>query len=226
MTTGDNFPLLRFPAIALYLRGKPTASIVCAAVFHLLPRRRGTLQQHNPKPSLASTHLAQARHSHLTDMRQSAGSRPCHVQHNLPVLGCRRLQMSTESLRIVILLLLLCGHSSLWGHVEGRGNGTRPAWEAPGCHLVGNNRMVRIPGCVAFEMATNACRGYCVSYAIPSPAHTTEFNTNFIITSRAACCGIVDAFDTKVRVLCRDGYREFTFKSASSCACSICRSKH
>lgn len=135
--------------------------------------------------------------------------------------GCRR----SGSRKGISLILLFSAHVSLVVSSENATSYSRPSWEAPGCHLVGNNRLVRIPGCVAFEMATNACRGYCVSYAIPSPAQTTEFNTNFIITSRAACCGIVDAFDTKVRVLCRDGYREITFKSARSCACSICRSK-
>ncbi|CAL1528499.1 unnamed protein product [Lymnaea stagnalis] len=103
------------------------------------------------------------------------------------------------------------------------GQGQRHSWEAPGCHLVGHTRTVTIPGCVPFEVTTNACRGFCVSYAIPSPSHTLAFNPNFIITSRAECCGFLDTHDVRVWVACRDGYQQKTFKSARSCACSICR---
>ncbi|GFO16665.1 glycoprotein hormone alpha 2 [Plakobranchus ocellatus] len=134
------------------------------------------------------------------------------LHHHLPSAG----------LKTVLMLLLLTTHVSLWGHADG---GSRHTWESPGCHLVGHTRTVRIPECVAFEVTTNACRGYCVSYAIPSPPYTVAINSNFLITSRAECCGIVDTIDVKVSVLCRGGYREITFKSAQSCACSICRSK-
>ncbi|XP_013094496.1 thyrostimulin alpha-2 subunit-like isoform X2 [Biomphalaria glabrata] len=99
----------------------------------------------------------------------------------------------------------------------------RHSWEAPGCHLVGHTRTVSIPGCVPFEVTTNACRGFCVSYAIPSPPQTLAFNPNFLITSRAECCGFVDTHDVNVWVACVDGYQQKTFKSARSCACSICR---
>ncbi|NP_001191641.1 glycoprotein hormone alpha subunit isoform X2 [Aplysia californica] len=99
----------------------------------------------------------------------------------------------------------------------------RHSWEAPGCHLVGHTRTVSIPGCVSFEVTTNACRGFCVSYAIPSPSHTLAVNRNFVITSRAECCGIVDTHDVKVWVACRSGFQQKTFKSARSCQCSICR---
>ncbi|XP_059161890.1 thyrostimulin alpha-2 subunit-like [Physella acuta] len=103
------------------------------------------------------------------------------------------------------------------------GEGQRHAWEAPGCHRVGFTRTVNIPGCVPFDVTTNACRGYCVSYSVPSPIDTLAFNPNFIITSKAECCGMVDTYDVKVWVACRDGFQQKTFKSARSCACSICR---
>nr|ARS73217.1 bursicon alpha [Deroceras reticulatum] len=100
---------------------------------------------------------------------------------------------------------------------------TKHSWEAPGCHLVGHTRTVTIAGCVPFEVTTNACRGFCVSYAVPSSSETLTPHQNFAITSKAECCGIVDTHEVKVWVACRDGYQQKTFKSALSCACSICR---
>lgn len=40
-------------------------------------------------------------------------------------------------------------------------------WRKPGCHKVGNTRTISIPDCVEFKITTNACRGFCESYAIP-----------------------------------------------------------
>nr|AQS80514.1 GPA2 precursor [Charonia tritonis] len=97
------------------------------------------------------------------------------------------------------------------------------SWQSPGCHLVGHTRVVKIPDCVPFQVTTNACRGFCISYAIPSPSRTLAYNPNHIITSRAECCGIIDTHDIPVQVRCVDGVKEIVFKSARSCACSICR---
>ncbi|BFZ11682.1 hypothetical protein BsWGS_14721 [Bradybaena similaris] len=116
----------------------------------------------------------------------------------------------------LVVMLLLCVCLTVV-------KGNRRVWEAPGCHLVGHTRTVTIPGCVPFEVTTNACRGFCVSYAIPSSAHTLAINRNLVITSMAACCGMADTHEVKVWVACRDGYQQKTFKSARSCACSICR---
>lgn len=99
----------------------------------------------------------------------------------------------------------------------------RHSWEQPGCHLVGHTRVVKIPNCVPFHVTTNACRGFCVSYAIPSPSHTLTYNPNYVITSRAECCGIIETQDIPVQVRCVDGVKEIVFKAASSCDCSICR---
>lgn len=41
-------------------------------------------------------------------------------------------------------------------------------WARPGCHKVGNTRKISIPECVEFHITTNACRGFCESYAVPS----------------------------------------------------------
>ncbi|BFZ07088.1 hypothetical protein BsWGS_10127 [Bradybaena similaris] len=103
---------------------------------------------------------------------------------------------------------------------------TKQMWEAPGCHLVGHTRTVSILGCVPFEVTTNACRGFCVSYAVPSSSETLNPNHNVIITSKAQCCGIVDTHEVNVWVACRNGFQQKTFKSALSCDCSICRRSH
>lgn len=34
--------------------------------------------------------------------------------------------------------------------------------------IAGHTRTISIPGCVKFNISTNACRGYCMSYSIPS----------------------------------------------------------
>ncbi|XP_064603545.1 thyrostimulin alpha-2 subunit-like [Liolophura sinensis] len=112
----------------------------------------------------------------------------------------------------LFLILLFCSHS-LAIH----------SWERPGCHILAHTRTVEVDGCLAFNVTTNACRGFCESNAIPSPERTLRANHYHIITSRAECCSIVDTHDVKYTVLCVDGRREFVFKSAKTCACSICR---
>ncbi|CAH1791440.1 unnamed protein product [Owenia fusiformis] len=97
------------------------------------------------------------------------------------------------------------------------------SWEQPGCFKLGHTRKVHIPGCVSFQVTTNACRGFCMSYAVPSNSLTQEINPNHILTSRSSCCSIDQTHDVVVNVRCIDGMREYTFKSAASCKCSICR---
>ncbi|XP_052700233.1 thyrostimulin alpha-2 subunit-like [Crassostrea angulata] len=92
-----------------------------------------------------------------------------------------------------------------------------------GCYRMGHTRTVQIPGCLEFNVTTNACRGFCESYAIPSSQRTLSANTRHILTSRAECCGIEETHDITVSVGCADGLREVTFKSAKTCACSVCR---
>ncbi|KAI0239222.1 Thyrostimulin alpha-2 subunit [Lamellibrachia satsuma] len=97
------------------------------------------------------------------------------------------------------------------------------AWETPGCHRLGNTRRIYIPGCVAFHVTTNACRGFCTSFAFPSTSSTLHNNPLHVITSRAECCTIDTTHDVTVSVRCLKGYRKFTFKSAASCSCAACR---
>lgn len=56
----------------------------------------------------------------------------------------------------------------------------------------GHTRRVQIPDCVSFEITTNACRGYCVSYSVPSGEETTAYNPKQIITSVGQCCNILE----------------------------------
>ncbi|CAG5129701.1 unnamed protein product [Candidula unifasciata] len=123
---------------------------------------------------------------------------------------------STVILTSVILTTLVVSSLSV--------SGTRQRWEAPGCHLVGHTRTVTIADCVPFAVTTNACRGFCVSYAVPSSSQTMI--PNQVITSKAQCCGIVETHEVNVWVACRNGFQQKTFKSALSCACSICRRNH
>ncbi|XP_029847619.2 thyrostimulin alpha-2 subunit [Ixodes scapularis] len=96
-------------------------------------------------------------------------------------------------------------------------------WERPGCHKVGHTRRVSIPDCVEFDMTTNACRGFCTSYSIPSPEYTLRMNPNQGVTSFGQCCNIMDTEDVKVQVRCLDGHKDLTFKSAKSCSCFHCK---
>ena len=59
----------------------------------------------------------------------------------------------------------------------------------------GHSRSVKIEGCVEFNVTTTACRGYCLSYAIPSSSRTLRTNPQHKITSRAECCSIEQTHD-------------------------------
>ncbi|XP_045473873.1 thyrostimulin alpha-2 subunit [Harmonia axyridis] len=93
-------------------------------------------------------------------------------------------------------------------------------WKKPGCHKVGHTRKISIPDCVEFKMTTNACRGYCESWAIPSHQKNNPAQP---ITSIGQCCNIMETENVEARVLCADGIRTLTFKSAISCACYHCK---
>ncbi|KAJ9582802.1 hypothetical protein L9F63_022843 [Diploptera punctata] len=99
----------------------------------------------------------------------------------------------------------------------------RDAWERPGCHKVGHTRKISIPDCVEFHITTNACRGFCESWAVPSALDTLRVNPHQAITSVGQCCNIMDTEDVEVRVMCLDGTRDLVFKSAKSCSCYHCK---
>ena len=47
----------------------------------------------------------------------------------------------------------------------------------------GHTRKVTIPECVEFTITTNACRGYCESFAVPSAWYRLQNNPSQSITS-------------------------------------------
>jgi hypothetical protein len=101
---------------------------------------------------------------------------------------------------------------------------------------------------VEFAITTNACRGFCESFALPSAPFLTETHKpSQPVTSVGQCCNIMETEDVRqsrfvalkwlivdffiyfftiqvsVRVLCLDGIRQLTFKSAVSCKCFHCK---
>ncbi|KAL3268100.1 hypothetical protein HHI36_007227 [Cryptolaemus montrouzieri] len=115
----------------------------------------------------------------------------------------------------LILGLLSLSHALLISSVV-----AKDVWQKPGCHKVGHTRKISIPGCVEFKMTTNACRGFCESWAIPS--HPKP-NPTQPVTSIGQCCNIMETEPAEARVLCVDGIRTLTFKSAVNCACYHCK---
>ncbi|KAH7642783.1 G protein alpha-like subunit [Dermatophagoides farinae] len=96
-------------------------------------------------------------------------------------------------------------------------------WEQKGCHIVGHTQKIDIPGCINFELTSNACRGYCVSYAIPSNQETLLVNGKQMITSVGNCCAMTETEVMSVRVMCRNGPKDIKFKSATKCGCFHCK---
>nr|QBX89048.1 glycoprotein alpha-2 [Nephrops norvegicus] len=97
------------------------------------------------------------------------------------------------------------------------------AWQTPGCHKVGHTRRISIPECLEFDITTNACRGFCESWSVPSAWQTLASNPHQVVTSIGQCCNIMETEDVKVKVMCIQGPRELVFKSASTCDCFHCK---
>ncbi|XP_015907050.1 thyrostimulin alpha-2 subunit-like [Parasteatoda tepidariorum] len=114
--------------------------------------------------------------------------------------------------KLLFILILLLADDSLANH-----------WERPGCFKVGHSRTISIPGCIEFDVATNACRGFCVSYSVPSSEDHLLFKPYQAITSYGQCCSIMETEDVKVKVMCIDGPKALTFKSAVTCDCDHCK---
>ncbi|XP_041987428.1 thyrostimulin alpha-2 subunit [Aricia agestis] len=94
------------------------------------------------------------------------------------------------------------------------------SWKKPGCHRIGHTRTISIPDCVEFNITTNACRGFCESWSVPSIMLGFKRHP---VTSLGQCCNMMDSVDLPVKVLCLDGERNLIFKSAVSCACYHCQ---
>ncbi|CAG4971371.1 unnamed protein product [Parnassius apollo] len=84
----------------------------------------------------------------------------------------------------------------------------------------GHTRNISIPDCVEFKITTNACRGFCESWSLPSIMLGFKRHP---VTSLGQCCNIMESEDVPVKVLCLDGERNLIFKSAISCACYHCQ---
>lgn len=69
-------------------------------------------------------------------------------------------------------------------------------------------------------MTTNACRGFCESWAVPSGSKASSTQP---VTSVGQCCNIMDTEPVEALVLCVDGVRTLTFKSAVNCSCYHCK---
>ena len=61
--------------------------------------------------------------------------------------------------------------------------------------FTGHTRKISIPDCVEFHITTNACRGFCESWAVPSALDTLRVNPHQAITSVGQCCNIMDTED-------------------------------
>lgn len=78
--------------------------------------------------------------------------------------------------------------------------GGKDAWLRPGCHKVGNTRKISIPDCVEFTITTNACRGFCESYAVPSipSALNGLFRAPKPVVSVGQCCNMMQSEDVSL----------------------------
>ncbi|XP_032583550.1 thyrostimulin alpha-2 subunit-like isoform X1 [Drosophila sechellia] len=114
--------------------------------------------------------------------------------------------------------LLLCDSNSMG----------KDAWLRPGCHIVGNTRKITIPDCVEFNITTNACRGFCESFSVPSiPMMGSSLSVLFKppkpVVSVGQCCNMMKSEEIQRRVLCIEGIQNVTFNSALSCSCYHCK---
>ncbi|XP_049868217.1 thyrostimulin alpha-2 subunit [Pectinophora gossypiella] len=94
------------------------------------------------------------------------------------------------------------------------------SWRKPGCHRIGHTRNISIPDCLPFNITTNACRGFCESWSLPSIMLGFKRHP---VTSLGQCCNIMESEDVQAKALCLDGVRNLVFKSAVSCACYHCQ---
>ncbi|KAH8272205.1 hypothetical protein KR018_011732, partial [Drosophila ironensis] len=122
-----------------------------------------------------------------------------------------------------LLMLLIC-----WITIGENSTMGKDVWLRPGCHKVGNTRKISIPDCVEFTITTNACRGFCESYSVPSVPSAGASLSGFFkipkpVVSVGQCCNIMKSEDIQRRVLCIEGIRKVTFKSAVSCSCYHCK---
>ena len=71
--------------------------------------------------------------------------------------------------------------------------------DGPLSPVAGHTRKISIPDCVEFHITTNACRGFCESWSIPSALETLLVNPHQPVTSVGECCNIMDTEDVSAR---------------------------
>nr|AAX38184.1 glycoprotein hormone alpha 2 [Drosophila melanogaster] len=125
---------------------------------------------------------------------------------------------SSQLLVLICCIPWLCDSNSMG----------KDAWLRPGCHKVGNTRKITIPDCVEFTITTNACRGFCESFSVPSiPMMGSSLSVLFKppkpVVSVGQCCNMMKSEEIQRRVLCIEGIRNVTFNSALSCSCYHCK---
>lgn len=140
-------------------------------------------------------HTAQSWGSLLAAIKWSA-------RHNGSNSRWLRLAMmrSLVSLAFVLWLLWCCAECSL---AVGK-----DAWLRPGCHKVGNTRKISIPDCVEFTITTNACRGFCESYAVPSVPSALNglFRAPKPVVSVGQCCNMMESEEVSLSSWTRSLY--------------------
>uniref|UniRef100_A0A336MA94 CSON012144 protein n=1 Tax=Culicoides sonorensis TaxID=179676 RepID=A0A336MA94_CULSO len=129
-------------------------------------------------------------------------------------------------MKLVVALLSVCLMSFV---AFGNENKNHNKWRRPGCFKVGHRRDIQIVGCTAFTLNSNACRGFCESYAVPAPPLLSMPNKVMQnITSIGQCCNMMEEEDITVLVSCLSDEGEWenrnvTFKSAKKCSCYLCK---
>lgn len=100
-----------------------------------------------------------------------------------------RLAMMRSLVSLALVLWLLCCYGEC-SQVVGK-----DSWLRPGCHKVGNTRKISIPDCVEFTITTNACRGFCESYAVPSipSALNGLLRAPKPVVSVGQCCNMMES---------------------------------
>lgn len=82
----------------------------------------------------------------------------------------------------------------------------KETWLRPGCHKVGNTRKISIPDCVEFLITTNACRGFCESYSVPSMPWGNaggSFRPPKPVVSVGQCCNMMESREVGVQCSAR-----------------------
>ena len=61
--------------------------------------------------------------------------------------------------------------------------------------ILGHKKSITIPDCLKFEITTNACRGYCESWSLPSIMLGFKRHP---VTSLGQCCNIMESEDVSI----------------------------